>query len=125
MSGVLYLTVSTVGSILAKRKAISCFLDCHVLTSQNQVGDVRVRLCDQLSKRWQIDDDVVHRVVTIEIGVQDELRGISRLDDEWEDRLYRRYRSYAELIFSGLALLELRRIKDFVVDHFSTNPARR
>jgi hypothetical protein len=32
--------------------------------------------------------------------------------------------SYTELMFSGLAELELRRIKGLVVDYFSADPAR-
>ena len=63
------------------------FLGFAVLTSEDQVGGVCVGLFDQLHKLGHFRDDGVHRVVTIEIGLQDEIRGVSDLDDEREDCL--------------------------------------
>src|ERR1051325_11315249 len=63
------------------------FLWFRILTSENDVSDEPVVLRDQLPKCGYVEDDVVHRIVTVQVGVQDEIRGISGLDDEREDRL--------------------------------------
>jgi hypothetical protein len=79
--------VSNASSILARIEGDKLFLGFAVHTSEDQVGGVRVGLSDQLPKLGQFRDDGIYRVVTIEIGVQDELRGVSDLDEMRENCL--------------------------------------